>query len=464
MNNFMPPSPARPSTISILSVLAPLALLIPILGYGVLHYQPLVIMLATVGFIFLALLLVLSPRNGLLALLIIRPSIDIFGGYSLTLLATSINVASLLSLVVIVWAVWIIIFRRVAIWRMPLFWPLAFFMGVMGISWLQSIAPSATIAELLRISTFFFLYFLSWQFITTEQDFRTFGLALAVSLVAPVALGFWQVGTGTGLTFADSANRAFGTFGHPNVLAFYLVLTLSFFIGFYAAQKSRLPGGQVLLALMSLLLILTGTRSAWLGFLIVLLVLGLTRYRRYLATGCILLIVALMLAPVLNIVLTRFVGFNVRSVPAVNNLVVHATSKDSYQWRIDLWKDMRRRFSEHPVTGFGLGTFPTLRERQVAGFFESTEAHNDYLRVLIELGALGLGAYLLVLGGISRRLVQAYRRLKTTPWAVVPLSLAGFFIAFVFMSFFDNLLQSTPVMWAFLATLGATFRLGTTSK
>jgi O-antigen ligase len=113
-----------------------------------------------------------------------------------------------------------------------------------------------------------------------------------------------------------------------------------------------------------------------------------------------------------------------------------------------MWSEMNRHISDRPITGYGLGTFPIIREQYVKNFFESTEAHNDYLRLTIELGWTGVILYVALLAALLIRLAR-YVRLKTggqRRWYVAGLSLVA---AFAVMSFFDNLLQGTAVQWAF---------------
>jgi O-antigen ligase len=64
--------------------------------------------------------------------------------------------------------------------------------------------------------------------------------------------------------------------------------------------------------------------------------------------------------------------------------------------RLDITKDSLRMFSQRPVVGWGLGTFPTVYP-SFRSFYTNlfvNEAHNDYAQLLVETGLLGFGLML----------------------------------------------------------------------
>jgi O-antigen ligase len=278
-------------------------------------------------------------------------------------------------------------------------------------------------------------------------------------MVIPVLVGFFQVLTHRGLTFADSTNRAFGTFGHPNVMAFYLVLGISYFILIWPLLQTRVPNRWPIITALVLALLLTQTRGAWAGLLVSLGVIGFIRFRRLFAGGVFAVAMLIAILPTVNSITTDVFGVNLQTVPGVKEIVARQANQSSYQWRIDVWKDMGRRIQERPLFGFGLGAFPTVRSLQVFDFFQGIGAHNDYLRLVIELGLIGSLAYAALLISIFVFLGRLYKSLQAHPLSLPVLGLIGFSAAFVVMSAFDNLLQSTPVMWAYMVLLGAVLNL-----
>jgi O-antigen ligase len=73
--------------------------------------------------------------------------------------------------------------------------------------------------------------------------------------------------------------------------------------------------------------------------------------------------------------------------------------------RLHMDRDGIRMFFHRPILGFGLGTFAEVYPR-FRGFYTNflvNEAHNDYLQLLVETGALGFGCMLWLLIVVYRR-------------------------------------------------------------
>jgi len=76
--------------------------------------------------------------------------------------------------------------------------------------------------------------------------------------------------------------------------------------------------------------------------------------------------------------------------------------------RLDIDRDTLKMFPQKPVLGWGLGAFPEVypHYRTFYTNLYINEAHNDYLQLLVEMGALGFATMLWFLG------VMYYRALK----------------------------------------------------
>lgn len=87
--------------------------------------------------------------------------------------------------------------------------------------------------------------------------------------------------------------------------------------------------------------------------------------------------------------------------------------------RVQIAKDSIRMFEQHPVTGWGLGTFPIAypKYRTFATDLFVNEAHNDFVQLLVETGVLGFAAgigllvlvYIRGLRKINRTLFGSWR-------------------------------------------------------
>lgn len=80
--------------------------------------------------------------------------------------------------------------------------------------------------------------------------------------------------------------------------------------------------------------------------------------------------------------------------------------------RLNMTKDCLRMFSQRPVWGWGLGTFPTVYPsyRSFHTNLFINEAHNDYAQLLVETGVLGFALMLWFLICVFRRGLPTSRR------------------------------------------------------
>lgn len=178
--------------------------------------------------------------------------------------------------------------------------------------------------------------------------------------------------------------RPYGTFPHTNVLAGAIVFAL--FAAMNVFQKS-LRSIMLFTLFFGTALILTFSRSAWLGFLIALILsFVFTRVKhRLVIFGSIFLVIA-------GVLFTQIQG------PVVNRILgSDGQSSVERELYMNISKNM---FLEHPF-GVGLGNF-TL---QMTNFTQQKLApwviqpvHNVYMLIANELGILGLLLILLLVG------------------------------------------------------------------
>jgi O-antigen ligase len=250
------------------------------------------------------------------------------------------------------------------------------------------------------------------QACVSEQDVRdSLRLLMGVGLVSAL-LGLVQtalgpqspLNTGTGLlTLSQGAVlRAYGTFGHPNQLAGYLILILP-----ATAVTCLAPGSWrqrlfpgISLAVMAAALLLTFSRGAWLGL------------------GLVGLMLAALLVPragwwralVAGVVVLGLIYAGLRVLPGPGHLIAqravslqHPGQEDSVHFREVCVATALSMAREHPWVGFGAGEY----NRNIRRFFDeryyawdaiNKHIHNLYLQILVETGALGLLGFLFWLG------------------------------------------------------------------
>jgi O-antigen ligase len=160
------------------------------------------------------------------------------------------------------------------------------------------------------------------------------------------------------------------------------------------------------LPLVGAAVIMSSTRSAWLGtYLATLLMAGLDRRRK-------ILLPAIAAATVAGIVGAIFV------LPSTSSLEERASSLEPIRARLVMWELGLRIAVKQPVTGYGRGAPSRIAARKELMAIGSPDAefaagqfHNTFLMALVELGIVGLAADIAILVLIVRAAMQLRRRL-----------------------------------------------------
>lgn len=251
------------------------------------------------------------------------------------------------------------------------------------------------------------------------------------SSAAPVcwALLEWALGVDAQ---GDGLYRLQGSFSHPNIFAFYLVLMVALLLYLLRAAAPRPRQPWLLWAYMLLLLmllVLTRTRSAWAGCLLLFVVYGVLAERRFLLYA--------VLAPALLLLDADVRG---RLADVAGGAYDQDGNLNSYAWRVLLWRaGLRWMDGMHVLYGYGLEAFRFYSPR----FFplqgqDSWDPHNVYVQLYFETGAIGLAAYGWLFWRLLRRLYRA--------GAVVALATA---LAYLLASYSDNMLYYLSFNWYF---------------
>jgi len=243
-----------------------------------------------------------------------------------------------------------------------------------------------------------------------------------------------------------------GAFKHSNMFAAYLICAIPVLAGCAAVLRrhddSHKPLTRTLFSsslltvvlLLTLCLVLTFARGAWLGFGIamILMLLSLPQKRFFLILGAIFLLLILLL-------------------PGVSERVATAVQAGGDSGRYELWDGAWAMIAEHPFLGKGVGTFMAFFQDYVQGR-GAMYAHNCFLQIWAESGIFSLLSFLTFLGIVLRNGFSALRRGtrgETTP--VLAGLLCGI-IAFLIQSALNtNLysLQPSAMFWLFLGMIQA---------
>lgn len=201
--------------------------------------------------------------------------------------------------------------------------------------------------------------------------------------------------------------RVSSTFGNPTYLAGWLVLTLPAALSlFLTSRGKRAVYLFFVVSCLTLCLVMTFTRAAWLVFILILpLLLLLLRYasrRAGVKLSAIRLVLFIVLA-VVSVACFR-AGSRTNPIYGVRERVKSVASpKDTSVLQRELiWKSTWRMARAHPVLGVGAGNYavfqPEYQRELLKGKWLShlsfpDRAHNDPMELLSELGVVGLIFY-----------------------------------------------------------------------
>jgi putative inorganic carbon (hco3(-)) transporter len=386
-----------------------------------------------------------------MALLVLRASVDLgkLGGGQADQAGTAVadrgvDPTSLLAvLFLLASALWLAAqhYRRGRLPGSTLRRALLVFVAAAAISVPASVSVRASLLQLLRIVAAVTMFIVLEQLIVNRTVLRQVVLAAFLSLVFPVAytsLGFLTGGPASEVKGAFT--RITGPFTSSNNFGRYLMVMIIFGVALYPHLERRWRLAlAALLAPSAVFLLLTYTRTAIVGTVIGLVVVGLIQSKRLLVTLVALSIMTLVLVPQFSTRFTSLADVGPGGQPSGNSLA----------WRVGYWTEVLPLANSNPVTGIGLNSTQLITD-------EAKQPHNDFIRAYVETGLLGLGAYLAMLiamVGLGGRGVQA-----SAPGSFERGVAAGFLgcaVAFIAVSTAANVLSSVVLLWYLFAFAAA---------
>ncbi len=367
-----------------LAVLGPASL--AIVGVAVIASdRPLVVTVSVGAIVLMAAIAIGVRRFELLTLLMVggRTAIDLaHPGVDEEALRLSVLITGLYTLISIIW----LILRR---FERPLrISPIGIAVAVVtSAAILSGVLSDDRVTALTGASRWVFLtvfVVVLDNLLTDQAAVRRLLLAVGASTIVPLGFGVWQFIEGRG-RLIDGISRIEGSFAHPNTYGFYLAV-----IGLALIAVIRsLPGvyklvSRVLLVVVIASLVVTYSRTSYAAFAVGVIVIALMG-RRWLLLAVTLATIAV--APFVPAVGERLADLG-------EGPTLRGTPGNSLTWRLDYWQTVVEVGEGRRATGVGLGVVSELTD-------SGREPHNDFVRSFVELGAIGLAAYigfLLVMG------------------------------------------------------------------
>lgn len=427
-------------------------------GLGAVGYVSLVegnlLLISALPFILaMLMLLVIDKRKLFLLILLFRASGDIvfenskFGG--------GFGVGGLINALVIFIALLFIIERPGVInRRIVSIWGGLLLVALAAIFHAPDIKDAVRL--FLALNSYCAVFVIAFYVVRTKADFELCISTILLSSLLPVLYAFVDLALHGGTANSEEGFRLQSTFSHPNIFAFFLVLNISLL--FYriktAWQHIPLPAKWAAygyLFLLFAMLMLTKTRSAWAGCILIFAVYGAMFERRYL--------LYLLLAPLLAL-LVPSVRDRLLDLGSGNEYVQYA-KLNSFAWRLLLWKSAMEWMNPvNAVFGYGLNAF-----KQYSPIFfplagnTNFGAHSTYVQWYFETGIVGVLSSAWMYLRLFFTLKDGVRQHKLR--AVIAITML---IEYLFFAFSDNMLDYLAFNWYFWFFIGSACALTMASK
>jgi putative inorganic carbon (HCO3(-)) transporter len=249
---------------------------------------------------------------------------------------------------------------------------------------------------LLTLVTYAGLFWLSVQALSGPEDARSLLRTLLVSAYLAAAIAIVQEVVET--SQQGGPVHAIGTFGQWNVLGAFLTIAWPLALWEVVAAESRTAR---LLALNAVLvigvaLILTFSRSAWVGGVLGTLAVG-AGARHWPARRTLVAVASCVVAPILLVAGVALAGGS----ELENDLSARAQSiLHPAEWgpRLLIWQDSLKVIAGRPIVGFGPDTFGLVFPHYASYHNELIDkAHAETLQIAATQGLVGLAAYAFLL-------------------------------------------------------------------
>jgi putative inorganic carbon (hco3(-)) transporter len=383
-----------------------------------------------------------------LGMLVIRPSVDIAKGASDQSGPLAVAVSLGFALVAVTW---LLLQPPLDADARPPVVKAAAFLGMAGLlSTLGSRDVTASLAEAARLCSGLLMFVALAACIAGSYRAARLIAAVLASSVIPCLVGLHQAAAGGGLG-ASGVSRVRGTFTHPNILGLYLAMLVVF--GLALVPRLRGSARLAVLALMALqvvVLMQTYSRSGWLAATAGVLVVTWVQNRKALVAVVVLGLAVALLVPSVSSRLGGLGDTQRSSTGGAGNSLI---------WRFDYWLEALPLGRSNPVTGIGLGMTRLLTT-------EAKVLHNDFLRAFVEMGLVGLAAYVAMLLALFRTALRSLRRARQVDdWQFgAALGSVGAAVVFSVYAVAGNAISQVVTLWTLAAIVTAGWAATQTSR
>lgn len=318
------------------------------------------------------------------------------------------------------------------------------------ISIIMSPDKVASLRSFFAVLTYFSCFAIPYFFLKSEEDVVVLLKFVIYSSVIPFCFALKEFLLPEGSTGLNGF-RLFGSFSHPNIFAFYLVLiaSLCFFVlktKLFTFDGKFFVHVKIILLASLVCLLATKTRSAWIALVFVFTIYAVIVERRYIVYLVILGLIAMLIPSIQERVFDMLSGGSVDTLDEGEAL-------NSYAWRKVVWGAAWSYIVDKPLLGHGYDSFSYY----FLDFFPlesntSFDAHNTFVQIAFDMGFLGVFAYFILFIGIFCRLCRLIKIDKAGATILIALLLS-----YVVVGYSDNMLFYLSYNWYFWFVMGGIF-------
>jgi O-antigen ligase len=301
----------------------------------------------------LFLLMVINPKAMLVVLLFIRALLDpILDITRVNIFGQEIGAGGAINLFVLILAC-IIIFNKVRyILKESTLKAWIIFLFLCAVSIAYTPDSGRAIRFFFNLASYAAMLAMAFSVVNSTKDKKFWLKVIMLSSIPPIIFANIDL-VRRGTYFVDAGMRIVGSFTHPNILAFYLVLilTVSFYIfktGLFSLTRAKRNILMLYMANLVILILATKTRSAWVSCWALFFIYGLLKERKYLVGCAVFSFLALLHPAVRN---------RAADLLHLSDLDKEVTDLNSLSWRFQLWKSSLAWIKDRPIFGHGLTSF-----------------------------------------------------------------------------------------------------------
>lgn len=363
-----------------------------------------------------------------------------------------INGDSILGIIIILYAISIFLFKvkrskfilgvkefyKDCLNKFIILWIIALF-----ISMIYARDKGLALNESVRFLSYCTLYFIIlYEINSLELSKKLLQIYLLISVIVGI-IGIVDFFSGIGIMQKNgivSELRVASTLENSNNLGAFFVFAIFPMLTLIFKQRTKI--WKIIYSIGFIIcflnIIFSGSRNAWLGFIVGILILTISYSIKFISIFGIL-------------------GFIAFIVPQVGNRIRQIFDQSQNESRIRLWKIAVLMIKDKPILGVGSGNYRTMYNTYQAkvpemgyGAYDKFHPHNLYLKAQSELG---------ILGSISIVGIIVFSIIKTMQVIKIYIGdnfIGGFyqgvfvsFGAFAFMNFIDNFFSAPKVIALF---------------